>query len=851
MAVKKANQQRLVVNQVIIKAPQRKTSDVGLWRTAMRSADSGRFKQLFDLYDDLYIDGILADAVDKRIGAVTNSEITFQNAKGEEVPEIVDIIDSLDFEELITQVMHARFWGRAGVEFDFTQGFRVYELPKKHIDIKRKLILINDSDETGISYENDDNILVVGKQRDFGLFLRTAPFAIWKRGGFGDYAQWLEIFGMPQRVGKYSSYDPESRKLLEDALGNAGAAPWVVIPKETDVETVNNTGNGSSGTSFDDFRRACNEEILITLLGQTLTTVQGDRGARSLGEVHKDVEESKNRSDLRFVQRVLNQYVVPLLEKRGYPVKGGWFVFPKAARELSVDEIVSLSDILEIPALFLHEKYAIPMPSPGDKIARRGLPEAPPVEPVDNSKKNNQGKDTQDPPEPESKPGGGAKKRIKKNDRSFLLRLWDFFAYAPALTGATANHLTQLKDGDFNDRLIGRIDGKQKFDPALFAFISQNLIEALGQRDIQLSDMSFEYGYQVDAFKTAQELNVFHFSAAKTIAEIMVLNRLYRESTSFEEFYKKASKETDVFNKTWQKTEYQTATNIASSWQTYHRLLKKVGVYPYWEYKTIGDDKVREEHVRLDGIILPANDPRWRKIWPPNGWKCRCYIVPRLKHEVTNEKIEESRRIVDEYLASEDWAKVEAQGFGINRALEEEVFTANQMYLNKFPTRAGKLLKGINYQTWKLGTVKQMKEKATADLAKFEGNIEDFKKFLENVDNKIFVKDYKGRLVLFDYEGWEKGHNKAIYAERPALLNGMRETIADPDEVWINNEKGVKYFNQYTFIRYYRDVAIVVNAQIKSGTVYEIKTWYDLHEKKQSIFDRRNGLLVYKKEAVQ
>ena len=52
-------------------------------------------------------------------------------------------------------------------------------------------------DEANLTdYLTDPNLIVLGDPRDFGLFLRTAPYAIWKRGGFGDYAQWLELFGM-------------------------------------------------------------------------------------------------------------------------------------------------------------------------------------------------------------------------------------------------------------------------------------------------------------------------------------------------------------------------------------------------------------------------------------------------------------------------------------------------------------------------------------------------------------------------------------------------------------------------------------------------------------------------------
>ncbi|MGL4331305.1 MAG: hypothetical protein ACRCSR_00635, partial [Bacteroidales bacterium] len=65
------SKEQLIINQLVIKAPQRKTYDVGNWRKALISADGGRIKQLYDLLDDLMLDGVLSDAVQKRIDAVT------------------------------------------------------------------------------------------------------------------------------------------------------------------------------------------------------------------------------------------------------------------------------------------------------------------------------------------------------------------------------------------------------------------------------------------------------------------------------------------------------------------------------------------------------------------------------------------------------------------------------------------------------------------------------------------------------------------------------------------------------------------------------------------------------------
>lgn len=627
----KKQDQKLVLNQLIVKAPSRRTYDVGEWRTALRGADMGRIKQLYDLFDDLLIDGVLSDAVEKRVMAVTNAAITFQNDDGEEIPEILELIDTPAFEELLTTICNRLFWGRSGGEFDFTQGFGFTQIPAKHIKLENRTILINDSDESGIPYTDDDHILVLGRQRNFGLLLKTAPYAIWKRGGFGDYAQWLEIFGMPQRVGKYSSYDAESRKLLEQALEQAGSAPYVVIPKESEVETTNNTGSGSSGASYNDFRRACNEEILITILGQTLTTTQNDTGARSLGEVHKEVEEGKNRSDMRYVQRILNQQVLPILEMRGYPVFGGRFVFPEAAEQLSVNDIVQLSDILEIPAAFLHDKYSIPSPKNGEPIARRQPAANPFAEQVVNP--------------PASEPVKKKSEKIENADHVAHPKkgLFNFFADAPQWTwGAIrnlflsdANKVTALVDVDkLFSRAVKEIYRKKGFipnnagiNPDIFSITNNVLRKAADTTFIQAG---VDWGA-----KNIDFINQFHtstavFSAFKAHNETAdIVKKLYREDGSikgFSEFKRDVLSINKDYNKNWLQTEYNTALRSARMAVNWKKFQETRHLYPNLEYMPSRAANPRDSHRRLWHMVFPIDDPAWSSIMPPSEWNCLCSV---------------------------------------------------------------------------------------------------------------------------------------------------------------------------------------------------------------------------------
>ena len=89
-------------------------------------------------------------------------------------------------------------------------------------------------------------------------------------------------------------------------------------------------------------------------------------------------------------------------------------------------------------------------------------------------------------------------------------------------------------------------------------------------------------------------------------------------------------------------------TNLRTSMQSSYHAAQYVrlqddavrDLYPAYQYKTLADNRVRESHMRLHDTIWRNDDPVWDKIWPPNGWNCRCYIKPLNVTEMDNSAVE-------------------------------------------------------------------------------------------------------------------------------------------------------------------------------------------------------------------
>ncbi len=361
------NGKEIIINELNIRSVDRSRKDIATWRGALMSAESVYYPnrcRLYDLYEDVVLDGHLSGVIAKRIDAVLNKELSFE-VDGVKVHEMDELIQTLNFREIMRTIMETQLWGVSGIEFIPGKELAFELIPRKHIKPEPGIIAFEQTGNEGIPYSNLENVWVMGETRDLGLLLKCAPYSLYKRGGLSDWAQYIELFGQPVRIIKYDSYDEQTKAELKKILDESGSSLSVMIPRQADFEIKDGKQTNCDGNLQLSFIKALNDEMSITILGNTETTTSSESSGYAQSRVHLDQQYEITKSDLIYSAAMLNcPKFKGILQGYGYPVERGRFVFSK---DLDVDYLQTrvaidkeVAQMVPVPASYWYDTYGIP-----------------------------------------------------------------------------------------------------------------------------------------------------------------------------------------------------------------------------------------------------------------------------------------------------------------------------------------------------------------------------------------------------------------------------------------------------------------------------------------------------------
>ena len=249
----------------------------------------------------------------------------------------------------------------------------------------------------------------------------------------------------------------------------------------------------------------------------------------------------------------------------------------------------------------------------------------------------------------------------------------------------------------------------------------------------------------------ALESNVFFFSGFKTHHELVEASKLLKDENGnfkpFNRFLKDVATIDDTYNRNYLNAEYNFATassQMALKWKEW----EADGDDYDLQYRTAGDDRVRDEHASLNNTTLPPSDPFWKSYLPPNGWNCRCTTVQVRKGKYPKS---DSEKAVAKGNAMTDTPK--KQIFRFNPGTQEKIFPPRHPY----------------YKAEDI--VKEVLEKTAAKIER--------EKYLKEMgpllDKRVVKKIDNGSIAI----GFTKKGNKHLY----------HDTLGRADEFDKNNLK--------------------------------------------------------------
>lgn len=604
--------------------------DIGHWRNAHQvSLDTyqPRRNLLMDVYEDALLDTHLKSVTESRLLSVLN--IPF---------EVVDIITN-EVDEQITALLTKRWFFKyikATLESQM-YGFSLVCLKLKHgvIDdinvisrwnvVPERMAIIPDLNKEELvridtPQYNHLYTFLGGDVKDLGLLLQAARFTIFKKHSLQHWGKFQQLFGMPMRLAKSNSRDKKVLGKIETNLKNMGAAMYAVMPLGTEIE-LKESSKTDAFKVYSEGINLANKEISKLLLGGTMLNEDGS--SYSQAKEHGKEKNELIKADIRFCEFEINDKFFSQLMRWGVPLQGKRFRFnlsrklPLATNQIEIDKW--LATLFELDADYIRNTYGTVI---GDRINVGKLPKG------SNQGEGEESENNHLPMLPAGSGSVGITNQVEN--------LYSICTCAHAYNKTIENNKKLPKKlQDIIEKVVNRVFKKElkagQIDQELFEEVAQilwnDVQKGYGAKLLELDLDSTDYRL----LASLQE-NVYNFSILKThhfVSEAtnLLISPKTGKPRSQTEFTAQAKKLSDTYYKRHQRTERNTtiaSSQSARNWQTWQ---EDKEVFPNVRFQTIGDDRVRKSHRKLEGTVLSIDDPLLKTYNTPLDYGCRCEWV--------------------------------------------------------------------------------------------------------------------------------------------------------------------------------------------------------------------------------
>lgn len=359
----------------------------------LTNAEQGDLQAQADLFSDMEErDGHLFSEMDKRKKGVNglswsvNPPRNASEAERKIAAEVQEWIDDIkDFEMFLFDAMDAVGHGYSAQEIIWQRLGNIW-IPKSFNHVLPRHFLtpynqpnelrLNDGTPEGAEFL-DFGWVVHRHKAKSGYIARSGlhrvlswPF-LFKNYGIRDVMEFLETYGLPNKIGKYPSGATDQEKMtLLRAVMMIGRNAGGIIPNGMSIDFENAT-DGDTKNHFDLVNWCEKTQSKIIVGGTLLSQADGKSSTNALGNIHEVTFEKIIKSDAKQAARSITDSLISHLMRINYPQitldRYPDFQFDTSETEdlktfgETLPKLVEIG--FQIPRAWAHEKLGIPQPS--------------------------------------------------------------------------------------------------------------------------------------------------------------------------------------------------------------------------------------------------------------------------------------------------------------------------------------------------------------------------------------------------------------------------------------------------------------------------------------------------------
>ncbi|WP_341405416.1 phage portal protein family protein [Luteolibacter soli] len=198
------------------------------------------------------------------------------------------------------------------------------------------------------------------------------------------FMQFAQLFGIPFRWATYPEGDAKAKAELAAMMGNLGSQGWAAFKQGVEMNFLE-SGKGGGNLAQAELLRLADEQCDVFVLGQTLTSSQGDSGSQALGNVHMEVRREVVEGVCDFVGEILTHQLIPAMVAANYgesrtDLPGLWAKWPEPRDEAAMAqrdrELGLLDGKMPVERAWLYERHGVPVPASDAELFKAEKPEA-------------------------------------------------------------------------------------------------------------------------------------------------------------------------------------------------------------------------------------------------------------------------------------------------------------------------------------------------------------------------------------------------------------------------------------------------------------------------------------------